>query len=165
MALRGAVISVSGIREGERDEMYRKIQLMHGKVEKSLTLEVTHLVTLTTGASSKKYIVAAEKGIPIVSPKWLNYCWEAGKNEQLDGTAEAVVAQFRCPLFEGMKFCASGYNLQERNYVKDTVIAEGGTYSGEMKLQNCSHLIAKETNSESVVGSRRMAQGKVKERG
>ena len=144
LALRGAVISVSGIREGERDDMYHKIQLMNGRVEKSLTLDVTHLVTLTTGASSKKYIVAAQKNIPILSPKWLTYCWDAGKNEQVVGTAPEIIAKFRCPLFEGMKFCATGYNLQERNFIKDTAIAEGATYSGEMKLQNCSHLIVKE---------------------
>ena len=150
MALRGAIVSVSGIREAERDEMYRKIQLMYGCVAKSLTLEVTHLVTMTTGASSKKYIVAAEKGIPILSPKWLQHCWEAGKNEQIDGSAADVVAKFRCPLFEGMKFCASGYNLKERNFIKETAIAEGATYSGEMHLQNCSHLIVKEPTCESV---------------
>merc|ERR1719192_1616680 len=117
---------------------------MNGRVEKSLTHEVTHLVTTSTGASSKKYIVAADKGIPILSPKWLDYCWESGKNERIDGTCEEVVTRFRCPLFEGMKFCASGYNMPERNYIKDTVITEGGTYSGDMKLNNCSHLIVKD---------------------
>ena len=42
LALRGSVVSLSGIREAEREEMYRKITLMNGRVEKSLTLEVVY---------------------------------------------------------------------------------------------------------------------------
>jgi topoisomerase (DNA) II binding protein 1 len=49
--------------------------------------------------------------------------------------------KFRCPLFKGFVVTVSGLESNERGKIKDIVTKEGGRYSGEMKINECTHLV------------------------
>lgn len=50
------------------------VELMGGRVYRDLNVSVTHLVAGEVG--SKKYLVAASLGKPILLPSWVKACWE-----------------------------------------------------------------------------------------
>ena len=50
------------------------VELMGGRVYRDLNVSVTHLVAGEVG--SKKYLVAASLGKPILLPSWVKVCWE-----------------------------------------------------------------------------------------
>ncbi|XP_052804049.1 DNA topoisomerase 2-binding protein 1-A-like isoform X2 [Mya arenaria] len=47
----------------------------------------------------------------------------------------------KCPIFLGCQVTASGLSNADRSEAKRLVEKEGGTYSGEMKVKECTHLI------------------------
>lgn len=54
------------------------VQLMGGRVYLDLNVSVTHLIAGEVG--SKKYLVAASLGKPILLPSWVKACWEKSQD-------------------------------------------------------------------------------------
>ena len=54
------------------------VQLMGGRVYLDLNVSVTHLIAGEVG--SKKYLVAASLGRPILLPSWVKACWERSQD-------------------------------------------------------------------------------------
>lgn len=54
------------------------VQLMGGRVYLDLNVSVTHLIAGEVG--SKKYLVAASLGKPILLPTWVTACWEKSQD-------------------------------------------------------------------------------------
>lgn len=54
------------------------VQLMGGRVYLDLNVSVTHLIAGEVG--SKKYLVAASLGKPILLPTWVKACWEKSQD-------------------------------------------------------------------------------------
>lgn len=65
----------------QQTEVMELVQLMGGRVYLDLNVSVTHLIAGEVG--SKKYLVAAGLGKPIVLPKWVKACWEMSQNRSL----------------------------------------------------------------------------------
>lgn len=59
-------------------EMMDLVQLMGGRVYLDLNVSVTHLIAGEVG--SKKYLVAASLGKPILLPTWIKACWEKSQD-------------------------------------------------------------------------------------
>ena len=59
-------------------EVMDLVQLMGGRVYRDLNVSVTHLVAGEVG--SKKYVVAANLGKPVVLPSWVKACWEKSQD-------------------------------------------------------------------------------------
>lgn len=59
-------------------EVMDLVQLMGGRVYLDLNVSVTHLIAGEVG--SKKYLVAASLGKPILLPKWVHACWERSQD-------------------------------------------------------------------------------------
>lgn len=59
-------------------EMMDLVQLMGGRVYLDLNVSVTHLIAGEVG--SKKYLVAASLGKPILLPSWVKDCWEKSQD-------------------------------------------------------------------------------------
>lgn len=57
-----------------QSEMMDLVHLMGGRVYLDLNVSVTHLIAGEVG--SKKYLVAASLGKPILLPSWVKACWE-----------------------------------------------------------------------------------------
>lgn len=54
------------------------VRLMGGRVYLDLNVSVTHLIAGEVG--SKKYLVAAGLGKPILLPSWVHACWEKSQD-------------------------------------------------------------------------------------
>lgn len=54
------------------------VQLMGGRFYLDLNVSVTHLIAGEVG--SKKYLVAASLGKPILLPSWVHACWEKSQD-------------------------------------------------------------------------------------
>lgn len=59
-------------------EVMDLVQLMSGRVYLDLNVSVTHLIAGEVG--SKKYLVAASLGKPILLPSWVHACWEKSQD-------------------------------------------------------------------------------------
>lgn len=54
------------------------VQLMGGQVYLDLNVSVTHLIAGQVG--SKKYLVAASLGKPVLRAAWVKACWEKAQD-------------------------------------------------------------------------------------
>ncbi|XP_064597636.1 DNA topoisomerase 2-binding protein 1-like [Liolophura sinensis] len=145
LAMKDLIISCTSLDKKTREDVMQKVQWMGGEVSKDFTEYVTHLVAGEVG--SKKYIVAGGLGKHIMSPEWVEQVWNKGKNRHLHGTDEQF-QKWKCPIFKNMVITVSGLDSEKRKQVKSLVEAEGGSYSGEMKVNECTHLIIKEPKGQ-----------------
>lgn len=78
-------------------EVMELVQLMGGRVYRDLNVSVTHLVAGEVG--SKKYLVAASLGKPILLPSWVKACWERSQDRYVHrggGVDICVKTVFSC---------------------------------------------------------------------
>eukprot|EP00058_Branchiostoma_floridae_P012092 XP_002597580.1 hypothetical protein BRAFLDRAFT_82314 [Branchiostoma floridae] len=141
VAMKDVVISCSSVEKQERAMIHELVHLMGGRVAKDFTAMVTHLVAGEVG--SKKYHVAVKLGKPIMLPEWIRACWERGKTRHINATDEEF-DQYKCRLFQGCVVCVSGLDSVDRQEIRSQVEQHGGRYSGELRMKECTHLVAKE---------------------
>ncbi|XP_066278683.1 DNA topoisomerase 2-binding protein 1-like [Branchiostoma lanceolatum] len=141
MAMRDVVISCSSVEKEERTTIHELVHLMGGRVAKDFTAMVTHLVAGEVG--SKKYHVAVKLEKPIMLPEWIRACWERGKTCHISATDEEF-DQYKCPVFQGCVVCVTGLDGGDRQEIRTQVEQYGGRYSGELRREECTHLVAKE---------------------
>ncbi|XP_022099813.1 DNA topoisomerase 2-binding protein 1-like isoform X2 [Acanthaster planci] len=132
-------VSCSSIEKTERDKIHRLVQWMGGTVSKNFTDTVSHLIAGEVG--SKKYHVAASLNTPVMLPEWVYTCWERGKDSYLCATDKNFRIKFGCPVFRGCVICVTGLESDERRDIRILTDENGGQYSGEMKFNECTHLI------------------------
>uniref|UniRef100_A0A8C4Q3B7 DNA topoisomerase II binding protein 1 n=1 Tax=Eptatretus burgeri TaxID=7764 RepID=A0A8C4Q3B7_EPTBU len=139
MSFAGIVVSCTNLGKEAREEMHRLVQLMGGRVLGDFTKAVTHLVAATVG--SKKYYVATNLKIPVMLPSWVTACWEASQSRVVCSIDDSL-AQYACPPLNGCVVCVTGLSSEERSQVRNIAMDNGGIYSGELKMNECTHLIA-----------------------
>ncbi|MGH0172786.1 UNVERIFIED_CONTAM: hypothetical protein FKN15_063892 [Acipenser sinensis] len=66
----------------KKEEVSSLVQLMGGRVFRDLNVSVTHLIAGEVG--SKKYVVAANLGRPILLPSWVKACWEKSQDSSIE---------------------------------------------------------------------------------
>ena len=138
VAMRGVFACCTSVPKNERDELHELIRLMGGIVMRDFTDAVTHLVAGEVG--SKKYRVACNLSKPVLLPSWVYKCWELGKDTHVCST-DKEFQEHACPLFKGFTVCVTGLEAEKRKDVKRLVTEFGGTYSGELNMNTCTHLI------------------------
>lgn len=138
MTMSGIHVSCSNLEHSEREEAYKLVVMMGGEVSKNLTTDVTHLVAGSVG--SKKYRTAVKLGIPIMSTGWIKRCWEESQSRIISALDDEF-AGMKCPAFKGCCICVTG--IENRQHLKQIIEENGGTYSGELIMDRCSHLVAK----------------------
>ncbi|KAL3835828.1 hypothetical protein ACJMK2_021298 [Sinanodonta woodiana] len=147
LAMKDLLVCCTSVDIHCRDEIYQKVRWMGGNVTKDFMMGVTHLVAGEVG--SKKYQVAADLGLPIMLPTWVNTVWETSRKEAKH--IHALDEQFqglKCPIFYGLVVTVSGLSSDERKEAKKLIEKEGGTYSGEMKMNHTTHLIINEAKGQ-----------------
>ncbi|KAK3591402.1 hypothetical protein CHS0354_005324 [Potamilus streckersoni] len=147
LAMKDLLVCCTSVDIHCRDDIYQKVRWMGGNVTKDFMMGVTHLVAGEVG--SKKYQVAADLGLPIMLPTWVNTVWETSRKEAKH--IHALDEQFqglKCPIFCGLVVTVSGLSTDERKEAKKLIEKEGGTYSGEMKMNHTSHLIINEAKGQ-----------------
>lgn len=152
VAMRGAVVTCTSVPRQERDQLYDLIKLMGGTVSKDFTNSVTHLVAGEVG--SQKYRVACNVNKPILLPEWVYTCWDMCRNDHICATDEEFM-KLRCPTFKGITLCVTGIEADRRKEIKRLVIDHGGTYSGELNMNTCTHLLVDTPKGEKYEFARR----------
>ncbi len=139
ISMYGVTISCSSVEKTEREKLHKLVQWMGGTVSKNFTDKVTHLVAGEVG--SKKYHVAASFKKPIMLPDWVLACWEKGKDRHVRATDDDILVKYSCPIFKGCIICVTGLESDLRRDVSMLTDENGGRYSGELKFNECTHLV------------------------
>ncbi|XP_015267726.1 PREDICTED: DNA topoisomerase 2-binding protein 1 [Gekko japonicus] len=141
MTMADVTVSCTNLPKEAREEVHQYIQMMGGRIYRDLNISVTHLVAGEVG--SKKYLVAANLKKPILLPSWVKTLWDKSQNSMIRYT-DINMGDFLCPLFRGCTVCVTGLSSLDRTEVQRLTIENGGQYSGQLKMNECTHLIVQE---------------------
>ncbi|XP_070547179.1 DNA topoisomerase 2-binding protein 1-like isoform X2 [Ptychodera flava] len=145
IAMKDVVISCTSIAKSQRQEIHHLVQWMGGIISRDFTENVTHLVAGEVG--SKRYHVAVSLGKPVMLPEWVIQCWNHSKNRYVHATDEEFAA-YQCPVFKGCVICVTGLESDKRRDVSLLTQEHGGTYSGELRQNKCTHLVVDEPKGQ-----------------
>ncbi|XP_054479173.1 DNA topoisomerase 2-binding protein 1 [Anoplopoma fimbria] len=145
MAMADITVSCTSLDKATRAEVMDLVQLMGGRVYLDLNVSVTHLVTGEVG--SKKYLVAASLGKPVLLPTWVKACWEKSQNSLFRYT-DLPIEDYLCPVLRGCTVCVTGLSSTERKEVQRLCDQHGANYTGQLKMNECTHLIVSEPTGQ-----------------
>ncbi|XP_061661893.1 DNA topoisomerase 2-binding protein 1 isoform X2 [Syngnathoides biaculeatus] len=145
MAMADITVSCTSLDKTTRSEVMNLVELMGGRVYLDLNVSVTHLIAGEVG--SKKYLVAANLGIPILLPSWVKACWESSQNSLFRYT-ELPRDEHLCPVLQGCTVCVTGISSTERKEVQRLCEQHGASYTGQLKMNECTHLIVNEPTGQ-----------------
>uniref|UniRef100_A0A8D0LAS5 DNA topoisomerase II binding protein 1 n=1 Tax=Sphenodon punctatus TaxID=8508 RepID=A0A8D0LAS5_SPHPU len=145
MAMADVTISCTSLEKEAREEVHKYVQMMGGRVYRDLNVSVTHLIAGEVG--SKKYLVAANLKKPILLPSWVKVLWEKSQLSMIRYT-DVDMGTFLCPLFRGCTICVTGLSSLDRKEVQRLTSEHGGQYTGQLKMNECTHLIVQEPKGQ-----------------
>ncbi|XP_030623391.1 DNA topoisomerase 2-binding protein 1 [Chanos chanos] len=145
MAMAGVTVTCTSLDKEERADVMELVLRMGGRVYRDLNISVTHLVAGEVG--SKKYLVAASMGKPILLPTWVRACWEKSQDGPFQHT-DLNMEDYLCPVFKGCTVCVTGLSTAERQEVQRLCEQHGGKYTGQLKMDECTHLIVSEPTGQ-----------------
>uniref|UniRef100_A0A8C8D1H0 BRCT domain-containing protein n=1 Tax=Oncorhynchus tshawytscha TaxID=74940 RepID=A0A8C8D1H0_ONCTS len=145
MAMADVTISCTSLDKEARADVMDLVQLMGGRVYRDLNVSVTHLVAGEVG--SKKYLVAASMGKPILLPAWVKTCWEKSQDSLFRYT-DLPIEDYLCPVLCGCTICVTGLSTVERKKVQRLCQLHGASYTGQLKMNECTHLIVSEPSGQ-----------------
>ena len=113
-----------------------------GAVHKlDLTSDVTHLFVGNINTPKYKYVAKERPDIKILHSDWI----EAVRQSWMEGDdvdVQRLEKEHQLPPFYGLKICLTGFDdLDQRNYISDTVKELGAEYHGDL-TRHITHLIA-----------------------
>nr|CAH0105432.1 unnamed protein product [Daphnia galeata] len=138
LAMKGIVVTTTGLTMQEKKEAEKKIQFMGGIYTSNLTSSTTHLIAKSVADFGLKFKSARSRAIPIMLPKWIDEVWSARISQEIVHGNDPEYSSYVCPVFQGFFVCASRISIKERKSIKKMVEANGGKY--------CPQLIEGETN-------------------
>ncbi|XP_048367184.1 DNA topoisomerase 2-binding protein 1 isoform X2 [Sphaerodactylus townsendi] len=141
MTMADVTVSCTNLQKEAREEVHKYVQMMGGRIYRELNVSVTHLIAGEVG--SKKYFVAANLKKPILLPSWVTALWEKSQDCMIRYT-DINMGNFLCPLFRGCTVCVTGLSSQDRKEIQRLTVENGGQYSGELKMNECTHLIVQD---------------------
>ncbi|KAM4705108.1 DNA topoisomerase 2-binding protein 1 [Rhinophrynus dorsalis] len=145
MAMADVTISCTSLDKETREEVHHYVQLMGGCVYRDLNVSVTHLIAGEVG--SKKYLVAASLKKPILLPSWVTTLWEKSK-KRIISFGEVNMEEYICPVFRGCTICVTGLSSLDRKEVQRLASQHGGVYTGQLKMNESTHLIVQEAKGQ-----------------
>ncbi|XP_068200123.1 DNA topoisomerase 2-binding protein 1 [Antennarius striatus] len=145
MAMADVTISCTSLDKATRTEVMDLVLLMGGRVYLDLNVSVNHLIAGEVG--SKKYLVAASLGKPILLPTWVKACWERSQDSLFRYT-DLPIEDYLCPVLRGCTVCVTGLSSTERKEVQRLCEQHGANYSGQLKMNECTHLIVSEPTGQ-----------------
>ncbi|XP_069861535.1 DNA topoisomerase 2-binding protein 1 isoform X1 [Dipodomys merriami] len=146
MVLSDVTVSCTSLEKDKREEVHKYVQMMGGQVYRDLNISVTHLIAGEVG--SKKYLVAANLKKPIMLSSWIRTLWEKSQENKIARHTEVNMEDFRCPVFLGCVICVTGLGGADRKEVQQLTAQHGGQYMGQLKMNECTHLIVREPKGQ-----------------
>ncbi|XP_031201771.1 DNA topoisomerase 2-binding protein 1 isoform X1 [Mastomys coucha] len=153
MIMSDVTISCTSLDKDKREEVHKYVQMMGGRVYRDLNVSVTHLIAGEVG--SKKYLVAANLKKPIMLPSWITTLWEKSQEKKITTYTDVNMEDFKCPVFLGCIICVTGLNGIHRKTVQQLTAKHGGQYMGQLKMNECTHLIVQEPRGQKYECARR----------
>ncbi|CAN2389693.1 Topoisomerase (DNA) II binding protein 1 [Pristimantis euphronides] len=145
MAMADITISCTSLDKEAREEVHQYVQMMGGCVYRDLNVSVSHLIAGEVG--SKKYLVAASLNKPVLLPSWVKAVWERSQQRIITHT-EVDMEEHLCPIFLGCTICVTGLNSLDRKEVQRLSSLHGGQYTGQLKMNESTHLIVHEAKGQ-----------------
>ncbi|XP_069504813.1 DNA topoisomerase 2-binding protein 1 isoform X2 [Ambystoma mexicanum] len=145
MVMVDVTISCTSLEKETREEVHKYVQMMGGRVYRDLNVSVTHLIAGEVG--SKKYLVAANLKKPILLPSWVKTVWEKSQQSMISYT-DVNIEEHVCPIFRGCAICVTGLSSLDRKEVQRLTGKHGGQYTGQLKMNECTHLIVQEAKGQ-----------------
>ncbi|NXG70742.1 TOPB1 protein, partial [Baryphthengus martii] len=145
MTMADVTVSCTSLDRDVREEVHQYVRMMGGRVYRDLNVSVTHLIAGEVG--SKKYLVAASLKKPILLPSWVKTLWDKSQQRMLRYT-DVSVADHSCPIFLGCTICVTGLSSLDRKEVQRLAARHGGQYTGQLKMNECTHLIVQEPKGQ-----------------
>uniref|UniRef100_G3WED9 DNA topoisomerase 2-binding protein 1 n=1 Tax=Sarcophilus harrisii TaxID=9305 RepID=G3WED9_SARHA len=146
MIMADIIISCTSLDKGTKKEIHKYVQMMGGRFCRDLNMSVTHLIAGEVG--SKKYLVAASLGKPIMLPSWIKELWKKSQENSMTQHKDINMEDFKCPLFFGCTICVSGLCTLERRAIQQLTSEHGGQYMGHLQMNKCTHLIVQEPKGQ-----------------
>ncbi|TKR95868.1 hypothetical protein L596_009980 [Steinernema carpocapsae] len=150
--LSDAVITVTGYKTKEREDLKTKIQWMNGRFTGDFLGNVTHLIADQCNPEATKYKEAMKIGIPVVSAVWIDEAWRQVTKERCTVmmTLKEVIDKFKLPIFAGMVVTVSGLGVDSRSELSRLIVFHGGEFTCDMKRGKCTHLVTDKNVGEKV---------------
>lgn len=145
MTMADVTISCTTLDKDVREEVHKYVQMMGGRVYRDLNMSVTHLIAGEVG--SKKYLVAASLKKPVLLPSWVKTLWDKSQQRMMRYT-DVNMEDYACPVFLGCTICVTGLSSSDRKEVQRLTAEHGGQYSGQLKMNECTHLIVQEPKGQ-----------------
>uniref|UniRef100_A0A8C3Y459 DNA topoisomerase II binding protein 1 n=1 Tax=Catharus ustulatus TaxID=91951 RepID=A0A8C3Y459_CATUS len=145
MTMADVTVSCTSLEKDVREEVHKYVQMMGGCVYRDLNLSVTHLIAGEVG--SKKYLVAASLKKPILLPSWVKTLWDKSQQSIVRYT-DVNMDDYTCPVFLGCTICVTGLSSSDRKEVQRLTTEHGGQYTGQLKMNECTHLIVQEPKGQ-----------------
>uniref|UniRef100_A0A3Q4H2J5 DNA topoisomerase II binding protein 1 n=1 Tax=Neolamprologus brichardi TaxID=32507 RepID=A0A3Q4H2J5_NEOBR len=145
MAMADVTICCTSMDRAIREELMDLVQLMGGWAYSDLNVSVTHLIAEEVG--SKKYLVAASLSKPILLPTWVKACWKKSQDSLFRYT-DLPLEDYLCPVLRGCSVCVTGLSSTERKEVQRLCEQHGANYTGQLKMNECTHLIVNEPTGQ-----------------
>ncbi|XP_063160066.1 DNA topoisomerase 2-binding protein 1 isoform X2 [Candoia aspera] len=152
MTMADVTVSCTSLPKETREEVHEYVQLMGGRIYRDLNVLVTHLIAGEVG--SKKYLVAANLKKPILLPAWVKTLWDKSQPRIIRYT-DINMGDFLCPPFLGCTICVTGLSSMDRQEVQRLTTENGGQYTGQLKMNECTHLIVQEPKGQKYECARR----------
>lgn len=140
-AMKGLVITTTGFDKQEKTSLQTKVERMAGIYSNNFHEGVTHLVVKSVG--SKKYIVAMEKEMPVMTGEWIHSVWEAVNKdfrEDIIATDEQFLSH-NCPPLYGLTICLSQISRKDKEVLRKLISDNGGIYSPSLEMDKTHVLI------------------------
>uniref|UniRef100_A0A8D2P4Z8 DNA topoisomerase II binding protein 1 n=1 Tax=Zosterops lateralis melanops TaxID=1220523 RepID=A0A8D2P4Z8_ZOSLA len=145
MTMADVTVSCTSLEKDVREEVHQYVQMMGGCVYRDLNVSVTHLIAGEVG--SKKYLVAASLKKPILLPSWVKTLWDKSQQGIMRYT-DVNMEDYACPVFLGCTICVTGLSSSDRKEVQRLTAEHGGQYTGQLKMNECTHLIVQEPKGQ-----------------
>ncbi|XP_063545443.1 DNA topoisomerase 2-binding protein 1 isoform X1 [Cydia strobilella] len=146
VAMRGLIITLSGLSKEAKTNLKQKIEWMGGTYSAVLSSETTHLIA--NNVFSDKYIKAAERGIPVMKDTWIPAVWDASLKLDINGSSPEFKAH-RLPPFANLQITTSGLNSHDKKLIMKLVNANGGDFSRVFLSQTTDVLVLTKDSTSS----------------
>uniref|UniRef100_A0A182NQG7 BRCT domain-containing protein n=1 Tax=Anopheles dirus TaxID=7168 RepID=A0A182NQG7_9DIPT len=146
-SMRNLTVCSSGLKPKEKSHISQLVSHMGGYFLDVLNASCTHLVSSTV--KSVKYEKAAEYGLPIMHPDWVNVVWEESQRRDVHATDSSLFERSRLPVFYALTITSTGLTAAKKNEIKSLIEANGGNYVGSFKSETTDVLILEKDGTES----------------
>ncbi|XP_073948628.1 mutagen-sensitive 101 isoform X2 [Choristoneura fumiferana] len=158
VAMRGLVVTASGLPKNSKAQIQQKIEWMGGTYSPVLTDATTHLIS--NNVLSDKYIKSTERGIPVMRETWVEAVWKASLKLDINGSSSEFDSH-RLPPFANLQITTSGLSVVEKKLIMKLVNANGGEFSRVFQSETTDVLVLSRDNIGSEKCKAAVEYGKV----